>query len=386
MENKQILFIPSSGNHIKFFHPILKSIQKNHDFLILTQGSYKNEGAEKELRRLKIHFKSVDDYSALDPNLILEKENIGLIIVGNDSDIIPQWFINIAKKKNIPSILIQDGLFLDITPLNNTLFHNVGSLINNPSKKLLKLSLKLQLSKQIKKISYGQAGCTQIHVWSDWAKTFLLKKNIPPESIFVTGNLSYEKFSTIENSENQTEELNILYAPTDLIHTKILDKKKVIKIVDDICKSVSLIENAKLIIKPHPIEEINFYLPFIKNYSPKIEISNKESNTLIKKSKFLITNLSAVALDALQQQKPVLIYLPELEKIVNPNSFPFDLIEKDILIYVNNSEELLEKIQYLLKNRHNFDHSQLEIIDKYIGSRDNLILKIIQSINELMTK
>jgi hypothetical protein len=384
MKNKSILFLPSSRNHINFFYPILRSIQKYHDFIFITQGSFKDEGAENELLHLKIPFKTINEYPKLDPNIILEKENIGLVIVGNDSDIIPQWFIHSAKEKQIPSILIQDGLLMDITSLNDSFFHKILLSINQSSKKLLLLSLKLRLLKQIKKIGYGQAGCTQIHVWSIFDKNFLLKKNVPENSIFVTGNMKFNDLSSNTNFENKIIKPTILYAPTDLIHTKILSKKKVFKIVDDICRTVFSISGVKLIIKPHPIEENKFYNFFIKNY--QVELSNQDLVTLIGQSTLIITNLSAATFDALQQKKSVIIYLPEIEKIVNRDSFPFNLIEQNILFYAKNSNELLEKIQHLLENPFHYTRTQLNIISSYLGQRNDSILKITDSINEIMAR
>mgnify|MGYP006134319235 CR=1 FL=1 len=383
MDKKQILFLPSSGNQIKFFSPILKEIENKFDFLFLTQGSYKDEGVEHALQHLKIPFKTIDEYSKLDPDFILEQENIGLIIVGNDSDVIPQWFINSGKKKQISSILIQDGLLLDVIPLNNNFFNQISFFKNIKSKKLFQLSLKLKFTKQIKKISYGQAGCTQIHVWTNSDKKYLLKKKIPYNSIHISGNIKFNDPTKISDT-SQTKNPLVLYASTDLIHTKILEKNKVIKIVDDICKTISSIPNMKLIIKPHPIEEKHFYNIFERNYNPIVKITDDDVNTLIQKSKFLITNLSAITFEALFQKKPIIIYFPELEKIVNCNSFPFDLISKGILLFAKNPTELLEKIHLLEDNSFCFTPSQLEIISDYLGQRDDSISKIITSINQIM--
>ena len=92
--------------------------------------------------------------------------------------------------------------------------------------------------------------------------------------------------------------------------------------MDNICKTISSIQNTKLIIKPHPTEDAQFYSSFITNYAPNVEITNLDVNTLIGKSKFLITNLSAVTFEALYQKKPVIIYLPKMDEIVSRDSFP----------------------------------------------------------------
>jgi hypothetical protein len=383
MTSKTILFLPSNGNHVKIFLPIVNVIKKKYNFIFFTQGTYKDEGAEKELNCLNIPYKTLDEYPKLVPNQIFEQENVGLIIVGNDSDVIPQWFINSGKKKQISSILIQDGLLLDVIPLNNNFFNQISFFKNIKSKKLFQLSLKLKFTKQIKKISYGQAGCTEIHVWTDSDKKFLLKKKIPQNSIHVTGNL---KFTNFKKSNYGIVNPNsfVLYASTDLIHTKILPKKKVIAIVDDVCRTVSLLSKTKLIIKPHPIEDKQFYQNFKQNYNSVVEITDQNIDILIDKSNFLITNLSAVVFDALYLQKPVIIYLPEIEKIVDNSSFPLNLIRKNILYYAKNQKELLEKIKILEDNSFRFSSSQLDLITENLGKKDDSILKIANSINVLM--
>jgi len=387
MNHKTVLFLPSNANHVRIFEPISKSLEQQYEILYVSPGLYKDEGAENELKSCNIAFKKFNDYAKQDPQFIINSENVSLIVVGNDTDVIPQWFINIAHKMEIPTILIQDGLLFDVKPLNNSFSYRLNSLIHNPSKKLLKLALRLKISKQFKKISYGQGGCSQIHVWGNLTKNYLLKKRIPENSIHISGNPKFQNFST-KNNIIFNEEKNplILYAPTELIQTGIMDKNNVSKMVHDICESVTSINNSKLIIKPHPIENTKFYNSFQKKYGQRIEIVNEDIGSLITKSDIVITNLSTVSMEALQKRKPVVIFLPKIEKIVNPNSFPLDLIEKGVFLYAKDKQDLTEKIDNISKNGFEFSSSKLQIISDYLGVQENAVSNIVNSIEEILKK
>jgi len=387
MKNKTILFLPSNGNQVKIFNPISNLLEKNYHILYVSQGSFKDEGAEHELQFRNINFKKFDEFTKQDPKFIIEQENVGLIVVGNDTDVIPQWFISSSHKLQIPSLLIQDGLLFDVKKLNNDFLHHISILINKRSKKLLKLALKLKLSHEFKKIKYGQGGCNQIHVWGKMAEEYLLKRNVPKSSIKISGNTKFQTKNEVSSmNSKQTNEITILYAPTDLIQTSILDQKTVLDIVRDLCESVLAKEENHLVIKPHPIENTKFYNSFQKKYGPRIEIVNEEIGSLIIKSDIVITNLSTVSMEALQKRKPVVIFLPKIEKIVNPNSFPLDLIEKGVFLYARDKQDLTEKIDNILSNGFEFSSSKLQIISDYLGVQENAVSNIVNSIEEILKK
>ena len=146
---KTILFLPSNDHHVKIFHGISEILKKDFRILFLTQGSFKNEGVEKELSKLGTNFKKIDEYDRVEPKFILESENVSLVVIGNDTDVIPQWFVNQCSDYNIPSVLIQDGIQFDFKR-HNKKFSDIISK-KDSSLKLQKLALKLRLTKKYKK-------------------------------------------------------------------------------------------------------------------------------------------------------------------------------------------------------------------------------------------
>ena len=107
-----ILFLPSNRNHVDIFYPIYNLLKKNFCIFPLTQGQFKNEGADDALKNLNIPFQIFNPN--LSPIDFLKNNNIDVVVVGNDSDVIPQWFVNCAKKLEIPTVLIQDGLMMNL--------------------------------------------------------------------------------------------------------------------------------------------------------------------------------------------------------------------------------------------------------------------------------
>jgi len=152
---ESVLFLPSNRNHVLQFYPLYEILKKKYRVLFITQGSYKNEGAEEKLRELKVSFKKFENYDIQNPKFIIKTEGVKTVVIGNDVDIIPQWFVNTANKIGIFSVLIQDGLLFDIKKSNRSISSGILKLFNKQSNKLLLLELMLIASGKYKRLNYG---------------------------------------------------------------------------------------------------------------------------------------------------------------------------------------------------------------------------------------
>jgi len=349
------LFIPSNENHVRMFYSILEHLQ-GYNVLFLSQGKYKNEGAEKTLAELGIKFTKFDQYEKNNPEFVIKKENIGVVVIGNDSDVIPQWFINYSNKARIPTILIQDGVMVSIKTNDPSFLEHLRFRLQNFHPNLLALSARLTASKQYKKLTLGMGGCTQIHVWGKTSQSYFIDKGIDANSIVITGNPKLDGMKNVKQSKNLGEKI-ILYAPTDLVRCNIIEPETMDKLTTDLCSTVSSLENVKLIIKHHPREDSKFYIALPGRFGSKIEISDKEICSLMGLSDVVITDLSSVAIEALAAKKPVIIYLPNIEKFTDSNYFPNDLIRKNVFLYACDKKSLFEQIDKILHS----DTSTLEM-------------------------
>lgn len=384
MNNKKtILFIPSNSNHVKIFSLISNFLKTKYDTLFISQDSYKNEGAENTMLRLKIHYKKIEDYNDKNPKSIMRQENIGLVIVGNDTDVIPQWFISSANALNIPSVLVQDGLFFDIKRIKQNKFQKLLNTLNNGTPKLLFLTLLLLFTHQYKRVSDGLGGCTQIHVWGTKSRDYFISKGVDERKIIITGRIGTDQ---IIECKTQNNHKFILYAPTNMVKTNLISNKTMKNMTTAICSAILSIDNLTLVIKPHDVENTNFYKSLTKKFGSKLQIVDKDIVNLIADSYLLITNLSTTAIDALCMHKPVIIFLPHLESYVEPTTFPRDLILNNIVLYANDKDSLLFNIRTILNGQNKRDSIiSNQTLSEYVGPEDgNSVNRSCLNITQLL--
>lgn len=381
MSGKTILFIPSNENHCKIFQSVSTHL-KEYKQIFLTQGSYKNEGAEDALKKLGVNFTRIDDYEQKDAEFILKKENVGIVVIGNDGDIIPQWFVNSGKKIGIPSVLIQDGMMINIRTLGRNLIKSTRDKLTQTSPKLKILAINLGRKKQYKKTIYGLGGCTQIHAWGKQSESYYVNKGVDSKSIIITGMPKIYD-STIAISDNS--EKIILYAPTDFVRMNIAKPDFVKRLAYDVCSTVMSMKNVKLIIKPHPRENVNLYADLQIKFGSRVEISNEDVSTLIPMSGLVISDLSTVGLEAIWLKKPVVIHLPNVESFTGHDVFPNDVIVKNMALYSDDERSLSVQIRKITEKKWSLPDGDMDIVEKYLGPMDgkaslrsaNNILKLL---------
>lgn len=354
---KTILFLPSNDHHVKIFHGISEILKKDFRILFLTQGSFKNEGAEEELAKTGTSFRKIDEYEKAEPKFILKSEDVSLVVIGNDTDVIPQWFVNQCNDYDIPSVLIQDGIQFDFTR-HNTKFSDVVSR-KDSSSKLQKLALKLWLTKKYKKISYGMGNCTQIHVWGDSQKKYFVKKGVDESKIFTTGYFLLDKIKT-DSSDSRT----ILYAPSDLVFSKILNQKDMKSIASTLYSVVSPMKDVNLVVRPHPREDRGLFEDASK--SANIALSDSNFFDLVGKSSVVISDISSTVLEALLYKKQVIIFLPQIHDIVNDDSFPLDLVKLHAVHFAGDKKQLSDTITSLLEKK----NDPVEHLSVFLGPMD----------------
>lgn len=384
MSEKSILFIPSNGNHVRLFYPIYKILKEKYRILFLTQGSYKNEGAEDVLLELGVIFKKIDEYNTKNPESILKKEQTGLVVVANDIDVIPQWFINTATKMNIPSVYLQDGLLFDYKTPSHSFIDSVFKKYGT-SMKLRNLATRLLFSKKIKRlVTHGIAPSTIIHVWGKQAQDYLTSKGVDKKRILVTGYMQADKIKEMTNNGNLGK--TILYAPSDLVFSGIVKPKELHAIIHLVCSSLVSLD-CKVIVKPHPSEDIEIFRTLEGKY-PNVEISGQNIYELLSKSGLVITDLSSFALEALAANRSLVIFFPEIERILESNSFILDLVRKNAAFLAKDTHELLKQARKILEKKSlQNQESVKKVVEEYLGKMDGMeAVRSVNSIMELMDK
>jgi hypothetical protein len=335
------------------------------------------------MSELNIYFKKIEHYNKKNPKSIIQQENVGIVIVGNDTDVIPQWFVNSANNLNIPSVLIQDGLFFDIKRITQNKFQKFTSILTSGTPKLLFLTVLLLLTHQYKRIGDGLGGCTQIHVWGTKSRDYFISKGVEKQKIIITGSIRTDQLIQYGTENNQKK--FVLYAPTNMVKTNLVSNETMKNIVTTICSAILSMDDLVLIIKPHDVENIDFYKNLTKKFGSKLQVVDKDVIKLILNSHLLITNLSTTAIDALCMHKPVIIFLPHLANYVEPTSFPRDLISDKVVLYANDKDSLISNVRSII-NGQNEDSNVIDrILLEYVGPRDgNSVYRTCLNITELL--
>ncbi|MEM3159502.1 MAG: CDP-glycerol glycerophosphotransferase family protein [Nitrososphaera sp.] len=352
-----IVFVPSNENHVEIFWSICKHME-DYRPVFVSQGSLKDEGADSAMWRLGIGFVELADYGG-DPAEVLRKEGAGAVVVANDTDVVPQWFVNCAKEAGIPSVLVQDGILFDFKAADG-----LPVAMRTSSPKLLFTAMRLRARGKYRKVPYGGAGCTKILVWGQSSKSYLASKGIDEKNMTITGSPT---MYAARNSKQDADRRAVLYIPTDLVHGNIVNASRARKIVEDACSAI-LSGNTKLTVKPHPREDSTFYEHLSDKYGNSLTVSYDNVYELMAKSGIVVTDISTTAAEALAMGKQVIIFLPGLEEIVVQSSFPRNLISENAVLYAGDEEELRRQIIGLLDGTHHTSRQAAEeMAESYFG-------------------
>ena len=233
----------------------------------------------------------------------------------------------------------------------------------------------------------------KIAVWGDIIKDYLIHvKAIPENKIIVSGSPKYDSFSRIEKNEKSQKIMLVTLRPiiTHMEGPRIELYEKYEEVIHKLIQISKNIENLQIIFKLHPQQ----------NPSNQIIIDMIKKNNRIKILQFnpikellsdcdLHVNIapdnfdaSSVILEAMMMGKPTLNI--QLQK----NEIEFEFMKAGAIKTINYDSDIKEAIfdlishhgtEELINNSQNF-------LNKYMKNRGNAAKKLIDSIEDLMTR
>jgi len=233
----------------------------------------------------------------------------------------------------------------------------------------------------------------KIAVWGDIIKDYLIRvKAIPENKIIVTGSPKYDSFSRIEKNKKRKKIMLVTIRPITMVlegpRIELYEKYK--NTLDKLILISNNIENLEIIFKLHPQQ----------NPSNQIIIDMIKKNNKIKILQFnpikellsdcdLHVNIapdnfdaSTVILEAMIMGRPTLNI--QLQK----NEIEFEFMKAGAIKTINYDSNIKEVIfdlishhgtEELINNSQNF-------LNKYMKNRGNAAKKLIDSIEDLMTR
>lgn len=233
----------------------------------------------------------------------------------------------------------------------------------------------------------------KIAVWGDIIKDYLIHvKAIPENKIIVSGSPKHDSYSRIEKNEKSQKIMLVTLRPiiTHMEGPRIELYEKYKKTLDKLILISNSIENLEIIFKLHPQQ----------NPSNQIIIDMIKKNNGIKILQFnpikellsdcdLHVNIAPDNFDASTViLEAMIIGRPTLNIQLQKNEIEFEFMKAGAIKTINYDSDIKEAIFDLISHHGTeelFNNSQ-NFLNKYMKNRGNAAKKLIDSIEDLMTR
>jgi len=321
-----------SINGISFWSSI------KHDFIQLCRSRFKNSLTEIALAKK-----------------LFEKFAPSTVIVLSEMGMQEQILIQIAKKFQTTTVLLQHGLYYDDkAAFEENLFQ--GVIPSNSDK---------------------------IAVWGEVFKQYLEESKIPSKKIQVTGNPYFDELFEYNQSSSEKTGFVLLatQSPSDdrsIADLEIKTMEKYLETIKTICDAVSK-AGRELIIKVHPNPHEFDITSFIKKINPKIRIIKTGNiSDLIKACEMLVTiDISTVILEAQVFEKPTISVSVKNYNIGDDNCTFFkseSCIRTEPENFEINFKRLLEDPQF----KHQVITNGKKFADDYLSNQGNASKNLLE--------
>ena len=233
----------------------------------------------------------------------------------------------------------------------------------------------------------------KIAVWGDIIKDYLIRvKAVPENKIIVSGSPKYDSFSRIEKNRKRKKIMLVTIRPIAMHvegpRIELYEKYK--NTLDKLILISNSIENLEIIFKLHPQQ----------NPSNQIIIDMIKKNNRIKILQFnpikellsdcdLHVNIAPDNFDASTViLEAMIIGRPTLNIQLQKNEIEFEFMKAGAIKTINYDSDIKEAIFDLISHHGTeelFNNSQ-NFLNKYMKNRGNAVKKLIDSIEDLMTK
>jgi hypothetical protein len=327
------IFIVGNRPQIDLFFPLQKYM-RNFKIIYINLGCCGTRRVETEgyLTSLNIPYISISELlikKHIDP--LLQRINPNIVIVGHDTTFATRSVIQSATYLNIPTLLIQDGIYADSETLcrvnKKTLLDKVGTTWNllldtrySPLDKMEIIMYNIQ-SIMSPRPFVGRGECTRIAVFGNATKRLLEREGVDSGKIIVTGSPKFDYIFSQSSGEDRfirqqlgilPDKKIILLITQPFFELGIWTRSQREEYVSQVGMAVEGIEGCQLIIKlRHNWESSRDYNDISRSYGINPVIcDNIDLYKLIGISEVVVTVSSTGGLEAIAAEKPLVIFDP----------------------------------------------------------------------------
>lgn len=363
----QILFVPLNTNHVIIFNEILSYLKSTYVMVSHDRISVNEKYCTEELLIQKkipyIHFdqkiqrsegdnivKELVSYFKIKKLIkkILDNQSPRVIVLAVDNDLISALFLKEAIKRNIKSVIIQEG-----SNRPGIIQYKINNL-NVLAKGLLRSVFGIHLGYQL----HGKLNLfDKYFVAGKLTGVTLVKRGVPSDKIVVTGQPKYDLFlkEAISHRNVEIENKKLLFAAGFHI---IADQPNVDFLKSLINSTFDL--GIRLIIKLHPRSSVSpedIEIIFSDNSLKHCEIIKESDATvlaLLKQVYGVITVSSTIVTEALIMNREGIV----VDYLAGDYRLSFDGYEIEPVHHINSIEQVLNVLEKSINDRIPFEYKK----------------------------
>ena len=232
-----------------------------------------------------------------------------VLVLGGDVCPVERSVISFAKRRGIPTVLIQDGLLNDAQSWAQRLAarRRRGLAIQLARRLLHSWGLLPSLA------MYGASECRRVAVWGEGTRDLMVEYGVLPEKIVVTGSPRFDRWFALARDRtsiqhNDKSKRRLLYAAWLLSHWKVGSYAEDCRVIASLEALARHEPDWEIVVRPHPSEKIESYQHIFESLGVKHLKLDQKSSLLsaLSDCALIMTYGSTVAIEGMILGKPVL--------------------------------------------------------------------------------
>lgn len=364
---RKVLFVLANPSQAEMLASIARELHDWDVMAININTSDQRFEIERGMQELNLPYQTVPIISTSRLKKLLLKEQPDIVVMGNDSNTDELLFIECANSMNIPTLLVQHGIFGQTKNMQaNSARIALENLTTYPPRllrfitnrnfslhsKIRTILFELRYGVTRKPVIPGHGGCSKIAVFGDATREMLVSEGIDPQTIMVTGNPKFDsvlRYKKKNCKQKVCEKWHIplhreivLLLTQNFVEFKMWTPRQRKTFVLVVAKAVAALPNTQLIIKIHSTyENKSDYMEILKDIDePHIICQYEPLCELINICDLAVTVSSTAGLEALAVGKPLLI--------VNLFNDDTKIYEGSSILFVDREDDLLSAMQKAL--------------------------------------
>lgn len=406
------MFVATVGSEVSLFYPVYQLLTKRGiEVLNISTGKLccdkEGEIPDVVLKKYGMEYKSLLDYKTLNVLSVLKQEKPNMVVLFSDQEYVRRAFVYAAKGLRIPTLLFQLGMSSNKSniisvAIKRTAYRIAKHFWNILHKYLYLLRtmvvLKWSVSRILREVfndfkiavtindNRCTYGCDYIAIAGKWEEDTLLKRGVKEKQIIITGNplLNFNLSATTKDLRtelNINEDKVILFLTSSMVEHGQWTIERRSEFVNTAIDAISpLLDKAKLVIKIHPVENLEDYQEILANRKENIILRKGSLYDAIAMSDLIIVGgYSTSILESSAFHKPVILLniYNEIKDVL--------YVELGLAEGVYNISELKPKAEALLYDK-DIRNKSLDRVQSFLDNNKEFIDgKADERITDLIT-